>query len=128
MTSRAKTASVMNHMGPTLADNVIQGAAGPDEFRTAPLWGIGQRVFFLHDGRTNDLLQAIQLHASGAVTGLLACGSREGCVRRRVQVFFACGARVFSQAGRRSFRPWESRTLRNWNAGVFGGGNAGRGV
>ena len=55
----------LHHMGPTLADNVIQGAAGADEFRTAPLWGIGQRVYFLHDGRTNDLLQAIQLHASG---------------------------------------------------------------
>jgi CxxC motif-containing protein (DUF1111 family) len=55
----------LHHMGPTLADNIIQGAAGPDEFRTAPLWGIGQRVYFLHDGRTNDLLQAIQLHASG---------------------------------------------------------------
>jgi CxxC motif-containing protein (DUF1111 family) len=58
----------VHHMGPTLADNVIQGGAGPDEFRTAPLWGIGQRVFFLHDGRTNDLLQAIQLHASGPGT------------------------------------------------------------
>src|SRR3954467_10421354 len=55
----------LHHMGPALADNIIQEAAGPDEFRTAPLWGIGQRVFFLHDGRTNDLLQAIQLHASG---------------------------------------------------------------
>jgi hypothetical protein len=56
----------LHHMGPTLADNIIQGAAAADEFRTAPLWGIGQRVYFLHDGRTNDLLQAIQLHASGA--------------------------------------------------------------
>jgi CxxC motif-containing protein (DUF1111 family) len=55
----------LHHMGPTLADNVIQGAAGADEFRTAPLWGVGQRVYFLHDGRTNDLLQAIQLHAGG---------------------------------------------------------------
>src|SRR6202011_1880723 len=55
----------VHHMGPTLADNVIQGSAGPDEFRTAPLWGVGQRVFFLHDGRTSDLVQAIQLHSSG---------------------------------------------------------------
>jgi len=55
----------LHHMGPTLADNIIQGAAGPDEYRTAPLWGVGQRVFFLHDGRTSDLQQAIQLHASG---------------------------------------------------------------
>jgi CxxC motif-containing protein (DUF1111 family) len=55
----------LHNMGATLADNVMQGAAGPDEFRTAPLWGIGQRVYFLHDGRTNDLVKAIQLHASG---------------------------------------------------------------
>jgi CxxC motif-containing protein (DUF1111 family) len=55
----------LHHMGQTLADNVMQEAAGPDEFRTAPLWGIGQRVFFLHDGRTKDLQQAILLHASG---------------------------------------------------------------
>jgi hypothetical protein len=33
------------------------------ELRTAPLWGIGQRLFFLHDGRTSDLLQAIEAHA-----------------------------------------------------------------
>jgi CxxC motif-containing protein (DUF1111 family) len=54
----------LHHMGSTLADGVRQGSAGPDEFRTAPLWGIGQRIFFLHDGRTTDLLQAIQAHSS----------------------------------------------------------------
>jgi CxxC motif-containing protein (DUF1111 family) len=57
---------LLHHMGPGLADNIIQGSAGPDEFRTAPLWGLGQRIFFLHDGRTNDLLVAIQAHASQA--------------------------------------------------------------
>jgi hypothetical protein len=31
---------------------------------TTPLWGVGQRMFFLHDGRTSDLLQAIQAHFS----------------------------------------------------------------
>jgi CxxC motif-containing protein (DUF1111 family) len=54
----------LHHMGSTLIDGVNQGAAGPDEFRTAPLWGVGQRLFFLHDGRTSDLLQAIQAHSS----------------------------------------------------------------
>ena len=49
-------------MGANLADGVNQGAAGPDEFRTAPLRGLGQRLFFLHDGRTSDLLQTIQAH------------------------------------------------------------------
>src|SRR5215472_6420312 len=33
-----------------LADGVTQGNAGGDQFRTAPLWGLGQRLFFLHDG------------------------------------------------------------------------------
>jgi CxxC motif-containing protein (DUF1111 family) len=51
-------------MGPGLADGVSQGQAGPDEFRTAPLWGLGQRIFFLHDGRTKDLRTAINAHAS----------------------------------------------------------------
>ncbi len=55
---------LVHHMGTELADGVSQGNAGPDEFRTAPLWGLGQRIFFLHDGRTRDLLEAIRQHAS----------------------------------------------------------------
>ena len=57
---------VVHHMGANLADNIIQGAAGPDEFRTTPLWGVSQRIFFLHDGRTSDLLEAILEHFSPA--------------------------------------------------------------
>src|SRR5579864_8735513 len=57
---------LLHHMGPGLADDIIQGAAGPDEFRTTPLWGVGQRLFFLHDGRTADLLDAIRAHSSPA--------------------------------------------------------------
>jgi CxxC motif-containing protein (DUF1111 family) len=56
-------------MGPGLADQVSQGLAGGDEFRTAPLWGLGQRIFFLHDGRTSDLMQAIAAHASRGNNG-----------------------------------------------------------
>ena len=54
----------LHHMGSRLSDGINQGAAGPDQFRTAPLWGVGQRLFFLHDGRTSDLLQTIQAHSS----------------------------------------------------------------
>jgi CxxC motif-containing protein (DUF1111 family) len=54
----------VHHMGTGLADYVTQGTAGPDEFRTAPLWGVGQRAFFLHDGRATNLLDAISAHAS----------------------------------------------------------------
>ena len=54
----------IHHMGNGLADNVSQGGAGGDQFRTAPLWGLGQRIFLLHDGRTSNLITAIQDHAS----------------------------------------------------------------
>jgi CxxC motif-containing protein (DUF1111 family) len=54
----------LHKMGPGLADDIIQGQAEPDEFRTAPLWGLGQRIFFLHDGRTSNLLVAIRAHRS----------------------------------------------------------------
>ena len=53
-----------HNMGSGLADRVTQGNANGFMFRSAPLWGVGQRAFFLHDGRTGDLLQAIQQHAS----------------------------------------------------------------
>ena len=55
---------LVHHMGKGLADGITQGGAGPDEFRSAPLWGVGQRVFFLHDGRTSNLLEAIRAHKS----------------------------------------------------------------
>jgi len=54
----------LHHMGPGLADQIGQGAARGDQFRTAPLWGLGERLFLLHDGRTADLVQAIQAHSS----------------------------------------------------------------
>ncbi|MGA6980909.1 MAG: di-heme oxidoredictase family protein [Candidatus Sulfotelmatobacter sp.] len=54
----------IHHMGVGLADNISQGSAGGDQFRTAPLWGLGQRIFLMHDGRTTNLVTAIKAHAS----------------------------------------------------------------
>src|SRR4051812_1485094 len=58
----------VHDMGTGLADGVSQGNAGPREFRSAPLWGASQRIFFLHDGRAGPanggILRAIQEHAS----------------------------------------------------------------
>jgi CxxC motif-containing protein (DUF1111 family) len=69
----------LHHMGASLADGVTQGAAGPDQFRTAPLWGLGQRLFFLHDGRTTDLVQAVKDHS----------GSTQYCVQNsQAQLFY----------------------------------------
>jgi len=54
----------LHNMGSGLADRISQGAATGDQFRSAPLWGVGQRIYFLHDGRTTDLKVAIEQHAS----------------------------------------------------------------
>lgn len=54
----------LHHMGSGFADNVGQGNAGGDQFRTAPLWGLGQRIFFDHDGRDQSVPASIQNHAS----------------------------------------------------------------
>jgi len=55
-------------MGSALNDQVVQGSAGGDQFRTAPLWGAGKRIFFLHDGRSTPanggLVNAIAAHSS----------------------------------------------------------------
>jgi CxxC motif-containing protein (DUF1111 family) len=55
---------LVHDLGPGDADNVTQGNASGDEFRTAPLWGIGQRYFFMHDARTNNIVTAIEDHYS----------------------------------------------------------------
>jgi CxxC motif-containing protein (DUF1111 family) len=54
----------LHDMGTGLQDRVSQGLANGRQFRSAPLWGVGQRLFFLHDGRTADIGVAIQQHAS----------------------------------------------------------------
>ena len=64
VTAHAYSDLLIHHMGSGLADDISQGLASGDMFRSTPLWGLGQRMFFLHDGRTSDLLQAIEAHAS----------------------------------------------------------------
>ena len=51
-------------MGQALDDGIAQGLAQGQDWRTAPLWGLGDRIFLLHDGRTKDLAEAIRLHDS----------------------------------------------------------------
>jgi CxxC motif-containing protein (DUF1111 family) len=76
----------LHHMG-GLADGVTQGLADGDQFRTAPLWGLGQRLFFLHDGREpknppvagqNPLFDTIQDHCLPVPSGSTAAVS-EAC-------------------------------------------------
>jgi CxxC motif-containing protein (DUF1111 family) len=64
---------LLHDMGPTLADDYPEGEASGSEWRTTPLWGLGNvgnvlggTPFYLHDGRTSDLSEAILLHGGEA--------------------------------------------------------------
>lgn len=60
---------LLHHMGARLADGIREEDAGPDDFRTAPLWGVSKRLFLLHDGRTSDLVEAILEHSGEPYAG-----------------------------------------------------------
>ena len=92
----------IHHMGSTLADGIKQGAAGPDEFRTAPLWGMGQRLFFLHDGRTSNLLDVIQAHSSAPFDCVISASSDIFEFQPNLKVFAPTQASTFcgSEANR----------------------------
>lgn len=53
---------LLHQMGRGLADNIQQGQAKGDQFRTAPLWGLSRRQFLLHDGRAQTIPDAIAAH------------------------------------------------------------------
>ncbi|MBN2739797.1 MAG: c-type cytochrome [Rhodobacteraceae bacterium] len=61
---------LLHDMGADLADGVREHMAGPSEFRTAPLWGLGARLRaghrFLHDARARTPEAAILWHGGEA--------------------------------------------------------------
>ena len=57
---------LLHTMGPALDDGVVQGQATGRDWRTTPLWGLGQRVRFLHDGRARTIEAAIAAHGGEA--------------------------------------------------------------
>jgi hypothetical protein len=57
---------LLHNMGPGLDDKVVQGEATGSEWRTTPLWGLGFRTRFLHDGRALTLRDAIVAHGGEA--------------------------------------------------------------
>jgi CxxC motif-containing protein (DUF1111 family) len=57
---------LLHDMGRALDDGMIQASAGGRDWRTTPLWGVGQRSRFLHDGRARSLEAAILAHGGEA--------------------------------------------------------------
>ncbi len=63
---------LLHDMGTELADNRPEFKANGQEWRTAPLWGLGSdksvngSYFLLHDGRARSILEAIMWHGGEA--------------------------------------------------------------
>lgn len=64
---------LLHDMGPELADNRPDGDASGTEWKTAPLWGTrlvadftAGVAHYMHDGRTTDLGEAVELHGGEA--------------------------------------------------------------
>ncbi|MET1028610.1 MAG: di-heme oxidoredictase family protein [Dongiaceae bacterium] len=63
---------LLHDMGAGLADGIVEGKARGNEWRTAPLWGLGQAAAadgpaaLLHDGRARSILEAILWHGGEA--------------------------------------------------------------
>ncbi len=76
---------VVHNMGAGLADGIKQGFADVDEFRTAPLWGLGQRLFLLHDGRRIDLINAILDHSGSGSEANRVIANYNALTRQQTQ-------------------------------------------
>jgi CxxC motif-containing protein (DUF1111 family) len=57
---------LLHDLGADNAELIAQGNALPAELRTPPLWGLGHRKAFLHDGRATSLDDAIRAHGGEA--------------------------------------------------------------
>jgi CxxC motif-containing protein (DUF1111 family) len=57
---------LLHDLGPDLDDGLPQGEAEGRDWRTTPLWGLGSRVRYLHDGRARSLDAAILAHGGEA--------------------------------------------------------------
>jgi CxxC motif-containing protein (DUF1111 family) len=63
---------LLHDLGAALADGVPQEGATGREWRTSPLWGVGIRARFLHDGRTTKMRDAVLAHDGDAAAATSA--------------------------------------------------------
>ena len=84
---------LVHDMGPRLGDGRSDGVAGPNEWRTAPLWGLGltrsvnSDAGFLHDGRARSIEEAVLWHGGEALHARTAFVALAREARERVLVF-----------------------------------------
>src|SRR5262245_14185051 len=83
-------------MGPSLSDSASSygiegpaspGAPAPQEWRTPPLWGYRDSAPYLHDGRAEDLEEAVALHGGQAHASTCRFFALSSEDRLRVEAF-----------------------------------------
>jgi CxxC motif-containing protein (DUF1111 family) len=79
---------LLHNMGP-LADGIAQADAGTAEMRTAPLWGLGARAAYLHDGRATTVAEAILDHAGEAANARAAYQQLDAAEQKELLAFLA---------------------------------------
>ncbi len=81
---------LLHDMGPGLADQMQQGSAQGNEWRTMPLWKVSERGKFLHDGRASTLTNAIEAHGGQAQPARDAFQSLDETTKQAVLTFLEC--------------------------------------
>ncbi|MEM9728593.1 MAG: di-heme oxidoredictase family protein [Myxococcota bacterium] len=69
------------------AAGIAQGAAMMREFRTPPLWGLGETAPYMHDGRASSLEEAINAHAGEASDSRAAASALSAAEREALLAF-----------------------------------------
>ena len=78
---------LLHDMGRALDDRVVQHAAAGEDWRTTPLWGLGDRTRYLHDGRARTLEAAILAHGGEAQRARARFLAQSEQQRRRLLAF-----------------------------------------
>lgn len=80
---------LLHDLGAGLADGRPELEAGPAEWRTAPLWGVGRATNLLHDGRARSPEEAILWHDGAAAKARAAFESLDRTDRAALLRFLA---------------------------------------
>lgn len=84
---------LLHDMGSELGDGLVDHRAGPDEWKTTPLWGIGltkrvnPKATYLHDGRARTLEEAILWHGGEAESSKEKFANKSKAERRLILRF-----------------------------------------
>jgi CxxC motif-containing protein (DUF1111 family) len=81
---------LLHDMGPALSDQMRQGSAQGNEWRTTPLWKVSERTKFLHDGRAMTLTDAILAHAGQGQASRDAFTALDSASKQSLLAFLGC--------------------------------------